>query len=59
MDQKTIANDGQKDVLQFLLKLAQFTEPLGKILPVLFSVALIPGFLAIFIYGITLRCLLI
>jgi len=33
MDQKTIPDDGQKDVLQFLLKLAQFTEPLAKTYP--------------------------
>jgi hypothetical protein len=59
MEQKTIPYDCQKDILTFLSKLAQFAEVLAKILPVLFSLSLIPGFLTIIIYGMILHCLLI
>jgi hypothetical protein len=44
MEQKTIPYDCQKDIMTFLSKLAQFAEVLAKILPVLFSLSLIPGF---------------
>jgi hypothetical protein len=59
MEQKTIPYDCQKDIMTFLSKLAQFAEALAKTLPVLCSLSLIPGFLTIIIYGMTLHWLLI
>lgn len=59
MEKPTIPDKDQKEIAHIFRKLTQFADAVAKILPVLFALTLIPGFLTLILYGMRLRCPLI